>query len=84
MLNELEAHLGPSFKPIKSQMYKLHDKGFYVYAKPNLADPKTVTKYVGRYLGRPVIASKRIDHYNREDDTVTLRSITTDMKITNM
>ena len=84
LLNELEAHLGPSFKPIKSQMYKLHDKGFYVYAKPNLADPKTVTKYVGRYLGRPVIASKRIDHYNREDDTVTLRSITTDMKITNM
>ena len=71
LLNELEAHLGPSFKPIKSQMYKLHDKGFYVYAKPNLADPKTVTKYVGRYLGRPVIASKRIDHYNKEEDTVT-------------
>lgn len=71
LLNELEAHLGPSFKPIKSQMYKLHDKGFYVYAKPSLADPKTVTKYVGRYLGRPVIASKRIDRYNKEDDTVT-------------
>ena len=69
--NELEAHLGPSFKCIKSQMYKLHDKGFYVYAKPSLADPKAVTKYVGRYLGRPVIASKRIDHYNKEDDTVT-------------
>ena len=70
LLNELEAHLEPSFKCIKSQMYKLHDKGFYVYAKPSLADPKAVTKYVGRYLGRPVIASKRIDHYNKEDDTV--------------
>ena len=70
LLNELEAHLGPSFKCIKAQMYKLHDKGFYVYAKPSLADPKAVTKYVGRYLGRPVIASKRIDHYNKEDDTV--------------
>ena len=38
LLNELEAHLGPSFKRIKAQMYKLHDKGFYVYAKPTLAD----------------------------------------------
>ena len=71
LLNELEAHLGPSFKPIKSQMYRLHEKGFYVYAKPCLADPKTVANYVGRYLGRPVIAAKRIDHYNKEDDTVT-------------
>ncbi|ESL02038.1 hypothetical protein GCWU000282_02857 [Catonella morbi ATCC 51271] len=38
LLNELEATLGPSFKCIKAQMYKLLDKGFYVYAKPTLAD----------------------------------------------
>ena len=71
LLNKLEAHLGASFKRVKAQMYKQHDKGFYVYAKPTLADPKTVTKYIGRYLGRPVIATKRIDHYNKEEDTVT-------------
>ena len=71
LLNELEAHLEPSFKRVKAQMYKLHDKGFYIYAKPSLADPKTVTKYIGRYLGRPVISAKRIDHYNKEEDTVT-------------
>nr|WP_320923379.1 transposase [Hungatella sp.] len=41
--------------------------------KPNL-----VLKYIGRYLGRPVIASSRIDsyggdivtfHYNRHDNS---------------
>ena len=48
-----------------------------VYAKPNLSDSKTVIKYIGRYLGRPVIATPRIDsydgdtvpfHYNRHED----------------
>lgn len=47
--------------------------GFYVYAKPK----KTVMKYIGRYLGCPVIATSRIDkydgdfvtfHYNRHED----------------
>ncbi len=48
-----------------------------MYAKPNKCDPKTVVKYIGRYLGRPVIATSRIDrydgdfvtfHYNRHED----------------
>ncbi len=48
-----------------------------MYAKPNRCDPKTVVKYIGRYLGRPVIAASRIDnydgdsvtfHYNRHED----------------
>lgn len=52
-------------------MYRVHDKGFYVYAKPTLTDPKKVTEYIGRYLGRPVIATKRIDRYDTENDTVT-------------
>ena len=52
-------------------------QGFYVYAKPNQCDPKNVVKYIGRYLGRPVIATSRIDkydgelvtfHYNRHED----------------
>ena len=30
-----------------------------------------MTEYVGRYLGRPVIATKRIDKYDSEKDTVT-------------
>ena len=71
LLNELESHIGSSFKNIKSQMYRMHENGFYVYAKPSLADPRTVTQYIGRYLGRPVIATKRIDRCNKDADTVT-------------
>ena len=54
-----------------------HREGFYVYAEPNKCDPKTVVKYIGRYLGRPATATSRIDqydgdfitfHYNRHED----------------
>ena len=65
------------FKQIKSLCYSSHKKGFYVYAKPSSCDPETAIKYIGRYLGRPVIATSRIDkydgsmvtfHYNRHED----------------
>ena len=77
LLNEMHSKIGPSFKKIKSKCYNDHKQGFYVYAKPNLSDSKTVIKYIGRYLGRPVIATSRIDsydgdtvpfHYNRHED----------------
>ena len=77
LLNELEAKIGPSFKKVKARCYREHKDGFYVYAKPNNCDPKTAIKYIGRYLGRPVIATSRIDnydadfvtfHYNRHED----------------
>ena len=77
LLNEFETRLGSSFKKIKASCYCEHKYGFYVYAKPNKCDPKIVVKYIGRYLGRPVIATSRIDsydgesvtfHYNRHED----------------
>lgn len=56
-----------------------------MYAKPNNCDPKVVAKYIGRYLGRPVIATSRTDeydgenvtfHYNRhEDDQLVIETI---------
>lgn len=73
----MESRLDPSFKKIKALCYSKHKHGFYVYAKPNKCDPKTVVKYISRYLGRPVIATSRIDkydgefvtfHYNRHED----------------
>ena len=69
LLNEMEKQIGPSFKKIKAAIYNKDTNGFYVYAKPNLCDPKTVTKYIGRYLGRPVIALNRIDSYDGENVT---------------
>ena len=85
LLNEMESRIGPSFKKIKALCYKEHKDGFYVYAKPNHCDPKAVAKYIGRYLGRPVIATSRIDkydgnfvtfHYNRhEDDKYVVETI---------
>ena len=78
LLNELEKHISdPSFKKIKATCYREHKQGFYVYAKPNKCKPNIVIKYIGRYLGRPVIATSRIDkydgnsvtfHYNRHED----------------
>ena len=77
LLNEMEKRIGPSFKKTKALIYKKDKNGFYVFAKPNLCDTKTVVKYISRYLGRPVIALSRIDsydgenvtfHYNRHED----------------
>jgi len=77
LLNEMETQIGPSFKRTKALIYRDHKNGFYVFAKPNQCNPKTIAKYIGRYLGRPVIATKRIDkydgeyvtfHYNRHED----------------
>ncbi|MFY9597191.1 MAG: transposase [Dysgonamonadaceae bacterium] len=69
LLNELQKHLDISFNKVKSSIYKNHKNGFYVYAKPNKCKPGAVIKYIGRYLGRPVIASSRIDNYDGENVT---------------
>ena len=77
LLNELHKFIGPSFNNIKSSIYRNHENGFYVFAKQNNCSPNDVIKYIGRYLGRPVIATSRIDyydgdtvifHYNRHED----------------
>jgi hypothetical protein len=64
LLNHMHKHIGDSFKKVKAYIYKNCPNGFYVYAKPTFANPKEVAKYIGRYLGRPAIASSRIDHYD--------------------
>ncbi len=79
LLNELEKQIVPSFKKVKAAIYKKDKNGFYVYAEPALTDPSTVSKYISRYLERPVIRLSRIDsydgesvtfHYNRHEDNV--------------
>ena len=61
--------LDVSFKKVKVRCYQEHKHGFYVYATPNKCSLKIATKYLGRYLGRPVIATSHIDRYDSE--TVT-------------
>ena len=77
LLNELHSRIGDSFKKTKASVFANTKNGFYVYAKPNKCNPRHVIKYIGRYLGRPVIATSRIDsydgeqvtfHYNRHED----------------
>lgn len=69
LLQLLEKQIGPSFRKIKNEMYQKHADGFYVRAKPNLCTPSVTIKYISRYLGRPVIATSRIDNY--DGDCVT-------------
>ena len=64
LLNEMEPRIGASFKSIKASIYARHKKFFYVKAKPNTGTSHHAIKYISRYLGRPVIASSRIDNYD--------------------
>lgn len=77
LLDRMSKILGPSFKKVKNSIYNNQKNGFYVRAKPNLCTPDITIKYISRYLGRPVIATSRIDsydgdfvtfHYNRHED----------------
>ena len=69
LLEKMTAAIGPSFRKIKNDIYKNHADGFYVRAKPNLCTPDITIKYISRYLGRPVIATSRIDKYDGENVT---------------
>lgn len=79
LLSLMHGRLGDSFRKDKAASYRNHKNGFYVYAEPKKCNPGEVIKYIGRYLGRPVIATSRIDkydgssvtfHYNRHEDDV--------------
>lgn len=49
---------------LKDKLYKKHDSGFYVHAKTEIKSAREAAKYVGRYVGRPVIAESRILAYD--------------------
>ena len=69
LLERLTSRIGPAFRKVKNEMYTKHADGFYVRAKPNLCTPDITIKYISRYLGRPVIATSRIDTYDGENVT---------------
>ena len=51
-------------KRLINQLYKDEDKGFYVHAKNRRRDARGAAKYIGRYVGRPAIAERRIISYD--------------------
>lgn len=69
LLEKLASCTDPSFRKVKNEMYTKHADGFYVHAKPNFCSPDVTIKYISRYLGRPVIATSRIDNYDGENVT---------------
>lgn len=85
LLERMTKRIGSSFKKVKNEMYTKHTNGFYVRAKPNSCTPDKTIKYISRYLGRPVIATSRIDKYDgdfvtfhykkHEDDTLVTETI---------
>jgi len=65
----------------KSSLNSFPNDSDLLSAKPNLCTPDITIKYISRYLGRPVIASSRIDnydsdfvtfHYTRHEDNKTI------------
>lgn len=69
LLQHLSMRLGSSFKKIKYDIYRNTENGFYVRANPSLCNPSATIKYICRYLGRPAIASSRIDYYDGQSVT---------------
>lgn len=81
LLEQLSKKLGKSFRKVKNEIYKNHPDGFYIRAEDKRCSPDITIKYVSRYLGRPVIATSRIDdydgeyvtfHYTRHEDNKTI------------
>ena len=63
LLDLLHQDLGPSFYLEKTELYRLHKKGFYVHAPESsnrFKSQSDLVKYVLRYTGRPVMAESRI------------------------
>lgn len=85
LLRLLSERLSDDFKKVKNQIYKHHDNGFYVYAKPNQysdidddslssdvlsRNVQACVSYCMRYAARPSISEKRILEYNRDSKIV--------------
>ena len=69
LLDRLKARFGKVFSKLVSLIYSAHPNGFYVHAPNQNVDTQIVIKYIGRYLGRPPIASSRINNYDGKSVT---------------
>jgi hypothetical protein len=56
-------------KRLVNKLYKDKSQGFYVHAKNKMRDARGAAKYIGRYVGRPAIAERRIISYDGKQVT---------------
>lgn len=56
-------------KRLINTLYKDKSQGFYIHAKNRMRDAQGAAKYIGRYVGRPAIAEKRIVSYDGKQVT---------------
>lgn len=54
------------FTRLVNNLYKERDNGFYVYAYAKITNANDIIDYMIRYIGRPVIAQKRILKYENK------------------
>jgi ssDNA-binding Zn-finger/Zn-ribbon topoisomerase 1 len=52
-------------------LFKRHPEGFYIYAKRRVSKPRSIARYIGRYLRHPAIAESRILDFNPETNMVS-------------
>ena len=83
--DRLSSRFGKRIRRLVSKLYKKYCHGFYVHAPQRKCNIRNTIKYIGRYLGRPPIASSRIDsydgktvtfHYTRHEDNKTVSEST--------
>lgn len=75
LLDLLKKEIGPDFKIEKTNSYKNHKNGFYVYAeKKEFKSLKEGIEYVTRYCGRCPISENRIVNYDGQNVTFSYNS----------
>jgi Putative transposase. len=76
LLDEITKREGnkESFRRLKNKIFKKNKEGFYVHAKNEIKLAKIAAKYIGRYVGSPVIAESRIIPYDGESVTFKYKS----------
>ena len=52
-----------AFNALTAELYKSKNNGFYVHAYARITNSEEIINYMVRYIGRPVIAKKRILKY---------------------
>jgi len=82
LLKSMFEKLGQPFKSTMNECYKSAKNGFFVYAPKQKGKIRNLISYIGRYLGRPVIATSRISSYDGKNVTFHYKRHEDDKSVT--